>query len=289
MSSQETAVLPKDKMQCLLVGVGIIFLCSHNFPSHSFKHCSHVSNPFPFPFQAFNQLKIATHVEMVASLLRIDSCRIIKTVLAGTATSHFTDVIESAFGGEETADVREAYEEAWEEEDDNEEGTEGTEASTTEGTKRKQLSAPSKRKLPRTEGSSLEDATVHYPTLSDEGNHLHAAVDPQYISSLQSSSHMAAAGYGCLFSVVTKSQGKIVPDCDKISTTKGQMSTHIRKDRLNVAIGCYICGRKWWSAVTWMEHMRKTHSNVGANAYFIKEGAEVPEFEVKEEVTILHV
>ena len=35
--------------------------------------------------------------------------------------------------------------------------------------------------------------------------------------------------------------------------------------------------------------MRKTHSDVGANAYFIKEGADVPEFEVKEEVTVLHV
>ena len=247
--------------------------------------------PILISFQAFNQLEIATHVEMVASLLRRDSCRIIKTVLAGTTTSCFTDVIESAFGSEEAADVREAYEEAGEEEDDDKEGTEPVEpeASTSEGAKKKQSSAPPKRKLPRTEGCSLEDATVYYPTLSDEGNHLHAAVDPQYISSRKSSSHMAAAGYGCLFSVVTKSQGKIVPDCDRISTTKGQLSTHIHKDHLSVAVGCYICGRKWWSATTWMEHMCKTHSNVGANAYFVKEGAEVPEFEVKEEVTVLDV
>ena len=244
---------------------------------------------FLIHFQVFNQLEIATHVEMVASLLRRDFCRIIKTVLAGTTTSRFTDVIKSAFGGEEAADVREAYEEACEEEDDDEEGTEPMEleASTSEGAKRKQSSAPPKCKLPRTEGCSLEDATVYYPTLSDEGNHLHAAVDPQYISSRKSSSHMAAAG--CLFSVVTKSQGKIVSDCDRISTTKGQLSTHIRKDHLSVAIGCYICRRKWWSAATWMEHMHKTHSDVGANAYFIKEGVEVPEFEVKEEVTILDV
>ena len=246
---------------------------------------------FLIQFQAFNQLEIATHVEMVASLLRRDSCRSIKTVLAGTATSRFTDVIESAFGGEEAADVQEAYKEAGEEEDDGEEGTEPaeSEASTSEHTKRKQSSVPPKRELPRTEGCSLEDATVYYSTLSAEGNHLHTAVDPQYISSRKSSSHTATAGYGCLFNVVTKSQGKIVPDCDRISTTKGQLSMHIRKDHLSVAIGCYICRRKWWSATTWMEHMRKTHSNVGANAYFVKEGTEVPEFEVKEEVTILDV
>ena len=246
---------------------------------------------FLIQFQAFNQLEIATHVEMVTSLLRRDSCRIIKTVLAGTATSCFTDVIKSAFGGEEAADVREAYEEAGEEEDDDEEGTEpvGPEASTSEGAKRKQSSAPPKCKLPHTEGCSLEDATVCYPTLSDEGNHLHSAVDPQYISSCKSSSHTASAGYGCLFSVVTKSQGKIVPDCDRISMTKGQLSTHICKDHLSVAVGCYICRRKWWSATTWMEHMRKTHSNVSANAYFVKERTEVPKFKVKEEVTVLDV
>ena len=89
----------------------------------------------------------------------------------GTATSRFTDVIESAFGSEEAADIREAYEEACEEEDDDEEGTEPIEpeASTSEGAKRKQSSAPPKHKLPCTEGCSLEDATVYYPTLSDEG------------------------------------------------------------------------------------------------------------------------
>ena len=84
-------------------------------------------------------------------------------------------------------------------------------------------------------------------------------------------------------------KGKIVSDCDRISTTKGQLSTHICKDHLSVAIGCYICRRKWWSTTTWMEHMCKTHSNVDANAYFVKEGTEVPEFEVKEEVTIIDV
>ena len=160
-------------------------------------------------------------------------------------------------------DIREAYEEAVEEEDDDEEGAEPKEpeASTSEGAKRKQSSIPPKPKLPCTEACSLEDAKVYYPTLSDEGNHLHAVVDPQYISSRKSSSHTAAASYGCLFSVVSKSQGQIVLDCDRISTTKGQLSTHIRKDHLSVAIGCYICGRKWWSAATWMEHMQKMHSN----------------------------
>ena len=65
-----------------------------------------------FYFQAFNQLEIATHVEMVASLLCHDAIRLIKTVLAGTVTAHFTDVIKGVFGEEEPAAVREAFEEA---------------------------------------------------------------------------------------------------------------------------------------------------------------------------------
>ena len=46
VSLQETAVLPEDKIQRLLVGVGIIFLCSLDLSMHLFEHCSHVSNWF---------------------------------------------------------------------------------------------------------------------------------------------------------------------------------------------------------------------------------------------------
>ena len=169
---------------------------------------------------------------MVASLLRRDACRIIKTALAGTAMSRFTNVVEGAFGGDEPDIIREAYEEAPEDDDDIEEVDEPEEpeasSSSSKGTKRKQSVASSaKRKITRTEACSLENSKVYYPTVKDEGNHLHAAVDPQYISSRKSSHHTTAASYGCLFSVVAKSQGKVVLDCEKISTTKGQLSMHI--------------------------------------------------------------
>ena len=82
-----------------------------------------------------------------------------------------------------------------------------------------------------------------------------------------------------------KADGKVVPDCEVISTTKGQLSTHVRQFHLGVAIGCYVCGKKWWSAVTWMDHMKKSHKDLGLDAYFMKEGMDATPFEVKHEVT----
>ena len=77
---------------------------------------------------------------MSASTIRLDAVRMIKTVLAGTATQRFLDVIEAVFGGEEEKSIRDEME-AEEgipldvEEDDNdeekEEEPEGDKASTS--------------------------------------------------------------------------------------------------------------------------------------------------------------
>ena len=56
-----------------------------------FKHCD------PLNFQACNQLEVATHIEMVASILRFDAARLMKTALAGTSTEKFTNIIQGAF------------------------------------------------------------------------------------------------------------------------------------------------------------------------------------------------
>ena len=203
------------------------------------------------------------HVEMVASILSRDAAHLIKTVLAGTATKQFTDVIEGVFGPEEPAEVREAFEEVPAKEEEEEDVDLGTEeviasTSTSTGTKRKRTtnvpSSAKRRPAHPTRGGvcSLDSAKVYFPSTSDAGVHLHAGVDSKYISSRKSSAHTTAAGYGCLYSQVAKSEGQIVPNCDVISTTKAQLSTHIRQHHLGIAIGCYICSgnKRWWSAGT---------------------------------------
>ena len=132
---------------------------------------------------------------MVASLLRRDASRIIKTVLAGTATQKFTDTIEGVFGLDEPDDMREAFEEAPEEEEveDVEDVPQASTSAT--GTKRKHSSTSStggKRKPSHpTRGGicSLESADIYYPSTADEGSYLHAGVDAKYISSRKSSAH----------------------------------------------------------------------------------------------------
>ena len=52
-------------------------------------------------FQAFNQLEISCHVEKTALLLREDAVKVMKTALAGTATTKFIDVMEAVFGVDE--------------------------------------------------------------------------------------------------------------------------------------------------------------------------------------------
>ena len=191
------------------------------------------------------------------------------------ATACFTDVIEGVFIGDEPLAVCKTLEEAPEEEEEEDEEDEEAGqacASSSKTTKRKQPSAfssSSKRKVTHpTRGGmcTLDAAEVYYPQLSDEDKHLHTAIDSHFISSRRSSTHTAIAGYSCLFSQVMKADGKIVPECDVISTMKGQLTTHIHQFHLGVAIGCYVCGKKWWSVATWMEHMKKLHTDLGPDA-----------------------
>ena len=231
-------------------------------------------------------------MEMVASVLQQDAIKLIKTVLAETATSHFTDVIEAAFCDEEPTELQKALNKALDEEDKEEEEMEqGATGSTSKGGKCKSSKTPStstkcKPAHPSHGGlCHLDEAKIHFPTIVDKGAYLHAGVDRKLISARKSSKSTPVAGYGCLFSQVSQQEGKKVPDCDFISTTKGQLSIHIRQTHLGVTIGCYICDKKWWSSSSWMEHMKKFHSKLGEDAFFIKDCTNITGLIVKEEVT----
>ena len=102
---------------------------------------------------------------------------------------------------------------------------------------------------------------------------------------------MKSAGYECNYSITKKAEDVSIPDCTFFSTTKGQLSTHIHQHHLGLAIGCFICPTKhWWSASAWMEHMKKAHSELSQDAFFVKEGADAAEsIIVKQEVTSVDV
>ena len=214
---------------------------------------------------------------MVASVLWHDAVKMIKTVLAGTATGRFTDVIEATFGEEEPVELQKVLDEAADEEEEEEEEMEqGASASSSKGGKHKNSTTPSTSSKCKpahpTHGGlcHLDDAEVYFPTIADKGAYLHTGVDGKFISAQKSSKSTPVAGYGCLFSQVSQEEGKKVPDCDFISTTKGQLSTNIRQVHLGICISCYICDKKWWSSSSWMEHMKKVPFQIRRGCLFHK-------------------
>ena len=225
----------------------------------------------------------------------------IKTVLAGTATRRFTDVLEAVFSGEENKSVREAMEAEEginpKEEEKEEEVMESTPqpgtSTLSKALKRKAppLSDNPKKLASGTKSSSkcsLADALVIYPSTTDQEKPLHAGVDSRFISARKSSSLLQRAGYGCLYSSAMREEGTIVEECDLISSTKGQLSTHIRRLHLGAAVVCYVCDERWWSASSWLEHMEKSHPSLKKEDYFVKEGTDINELkaalQIKKEV-----
>ena len=109
MSSAECGVLPEDKLQQLVVGVCILCFVQQTLYKLEFAYLQPliIRKPefifyyFSYNLQALNQLEIATHIERTALAMRLDSICTLKSALAGTATSKFTDVMEAVFGVDE--------------------------------------------------------------------------------------------------------------------------------------------------------------------------------------------
>ena len=213
---------------------------------------------------------------MTASRLRLDAVHLIKTVLAGTDTQNFTDVLEATFGGaSEPAHIEEEEEEDDEEEEEQEETTKrkevepSTSSTPTTCSCKHPASTPSEvpakkqtKNGPSHQICKLKDASPIYPTVADSESYLHSAVEDRFLSPRMSSSVYKEAGYACLYSEEMKKEGKTMPACEFISTTKGQLSTHIRQMHLGSAVTCYVCQKKSWSTVTWFDHMKKVHTNL---------------------------
>ena len=124
---------------------------------------------------------------------------------------------------------------------------------------------------------SLSDATIIYPSTSDKKRYLHTGVEERFISERQSTMGEKSAGYGCEFTNEMKKEGSIFKNCNFISTVRCKLSTHIQQHHLGVAIACFICDKRWWSAHTWIQHMHSTHSALSEEDFFVKEGVDIAE------------
>ena len=217
----------------------------------------------------------------------------IKTVLAGTATKNFTDVIEGCFGGMEDKGLCAAMEaEEGLPPEEEEEAVQPFTSTLSKAMKRKQPSSSETPKKISKKGAPicpLGDASVISPSTKDSKRYLHVGVEDRCISSRHSSSTSQKAGYGCQYSIVMQQEGIQIEDCDFISSVCGQLSTHICQIHLGAAVACYICNKHWWSASTWFDHMERVHPNLGVENYFVQEGSSIEEpresLIIKQEVT----
>ena len=213
-------------------------------------------------------------------MLKRDAVAIMKAALAGTKTSRFTDIMEAAFI-DKTRLPQQTEDPIPEEDDvdileDPEEQPEQPQPTTST------LSASLKRKLPPMEEPpskkasvcSFADAEPFYPSVNDKDKYLHCGVDSKFISDRILSRTSKAAGYCCKFLDASKEEGKIVPSSEWFSTTKAQLSTHLRQFHLGVAVTCFVCRKQWWAASTWFKHMKAVHTALTFYNYFFREGAE---------------
>ena len=224
---------------------------------------------------------------MTASLLHQDAIAVMKAALAGTRTDRLIDVLETAFMGEESKMTTQASDPLGEKEEDEDQALEAllTEHSQLEeGASTSTLSKALKHKMPppsdievkqppshpsKSGVVNLKEATPLFPTTKHKGQYLHAGIDPKFVLSRISSTTSTKASYYCQFSSVSKEEGKLVPDCDFFSTTKAQLSTHIRQHHLGLAITYFVCNKHCWSSLSWFTHMEKVHSTLKEDDYFI--------------------
>ena len=249
-------------------------------------------------------------VEQTALNLRWDAVKVMKAALAGTATTKFLDVFEAAFGEEENeeevpsiAPTEKEKEETLlaaavttKQEADVEflsEDQPGTSLKT--GMKRTTRSAtkqPPVKKLRKQEKPSkvtgpfiLSQATPLHPTKADRNAYLHTGVPDEFISDRESGPFSWVAIYKCNYARVMRERGYNPGECDVICQSRGQTSTHICQFHLGNCMECYVCGHCWWSAFEWKKHMKKAHTDLHEDDWYIASDVPAANLSIKKEVT----
>ena len=97
----------------------------------------------------------------------------------------------------------------------------------------------------------LEECKIVYPTSSD--GLTMSGVPAEFLSPRSSDGH-----YGCLYG-----------DCGAKISGKPAAASHIRRKHLGIAIGCYVCNRRYYKPQGWMDHMKSKHSNLSRGQWWV--------------------
>ena len=251
--------------------------------------------------------------------IREDAVRTILVALTGTATTKFTDIMETVFGVPEESLYQAEPTEGEEEENlppdvfttkgDAELEGEADQPSSSQasafsekGDKAPSPSSSGTPKLKRVhpgilkggakctkiiEACPIKEATPIFPTKSDQREgYLHAGVKKELRSPHLSSKYIKDVGYMCNFvqAMIDAGTGAGLAPCNDISSNMGQLSTHIRQTHLGAAVTCYVCGYRAWGGKTWKDHMKDKHAEIGEDNFYVSDEADTSEFIIKHEV-----
>ena len=283
--SKETAVVPEEHAQRLLVGVSSLILkclsCLVTCQHLSLCYPSHTQNSHGFYFQACGQLELISCMKGVLCQMEMDCMGIIKSVLAGMAVGKFWDVLEDCFAYNEDLADRPPQPSPVPEEKESDlpassTTTKGAVEARSGSKKRKSGSTVKVVKKPKgivAPGIPLKDATTVFPTHRDR---YHYAGNPgQYIGprkSVRQPSGEIRGVYSCQY---TQHVDTGAPPCNFINEQRNQMAQHIREYHLGIALGCWICqlnGKEYkvYGGKAWSDHMKIHHGETHSEADFFK-------------------
>ena len=195
----------------------------------------------------------------------------------GTATTKFTDIMETVFGIPEESLYQAEPTEGEEEENlpsdvfttkgdaelEGEADQPSSSQTSASGEKGDKAPSPSSSGTPKMKcvhpgilkggakhtkiikACPIREATPIFPPKSDQRDgYLHAGVKKELCSPHLSSKYANYVGYMCNFvqAMIDAGTGAGLAPCNDISSNMGQLSTHIRQTHLGAAVTCYVCG-----------------------------------------------
>ena len=210
---------------------------------------------------ALHLLTLASHLEQRAATLKKEALGRVMVALAGSPPNCFYQLLEAFFSYKEATSSEAA----------------STAADTTLVTELKEEATPAPSpavgsQIPQhlkpaatlpafTSGSESEsrqssklspEATnaIGFKPLQNPDLWTDTGLAKEYIPKLDA----GGSDYQCPF-----------PSCDRRSVAqKDTMSTHIRRDHLNIAVGCHYCDKLFWSREGWGKHCARKHLGVPA-------------------------
>ena len=274
---KETAILPEDIIQHLLLGVSSLILLSRGIPPtflalylFILTKIEVITYNSVFVFQSTHTLELALHLESKVIKLKQDALRLMNIALAGTACGQILILCEFAFGYPQSQESKERGKQLEELEChfDAEEEPPANEDTVSKADDEKEVATQFDDGAPRAKkqcfGQCRDDLkdlvpiSKAVPIVPSTSVKLSETGVPHSYYSWQEASEGQSI-YKCLLK-----KPKTEMPCSYYLAQMAAMTTHIHHKHLKICIKCCLCQRKSYLATTISLHLKTIHKNESA-------------------------